>query len=102
MAPSDQMMLNRGPVQQAFHDNGFTPPDTVTAPINQADCSFIEREGTGYRLHRVLSEVLYIMLMGLSLKPDHLRRYTDVARLLIKYGGVGGKSIVEKAGWQSD
>ena len=24
--------------------------------------------------------------MGLSLKPDHLRRYRDIAALLLKYG----------------
>src|SRR5688572_22495660 len=27
-----------------------------------------------------------ISVMGLSLKPQHLKRYKDVARLLIKYG----------------
>jgi len=33
------------------------------------------------------------MVMGLSLKPEHLRRYANVARLLYKYGGEQGANL---------
>jgi hypothetical protein len=35
--------------------------------------------------------------MGLSLKPKHLSRYGDLARLLVKYGR---RDLVEGAGFQ--
>jgi len=41
------------------------------------------------------------MVMGLSLKPEHLRRYANVARLLYKYGGEQGANLASQAGWQT-
>jgi predicted unusual protein kinase regulating ubiquinone biosynthesis (AarF/ABC1/UbiB family) len=38
------------------------------------------------------------MIMGLSAKPQHLRRYRDVARLLIRHGGAAGRHIVDNCG----
>jgi ubiquinone biosynthesis protein len=35
------------------------------------------------------------MVMGLSLKPEHLRRYKDITRLFIKYGR---RDVVQQAG----